>query len=279
MTVARPALIEFKPSEIVFREGDKGDDMFLIESGQIEILRELRGKEPIAILEAQDFFGEMAILEDQPRFATARAKTAVRLLRIDRAAFAGVLMSNVEVGVRIMRKLTARLRRSEGQLQAANAEIAGLKGLAPVADAANPAPKPARAASAVPAAAAKVASPSKRVEPLPMAAPIALKLVHTLSGAEFALNSGLHEMLVGRPDPVTGSAPEINLGLLDSSRTLSRRHAKLLHEGGLLFVREEVGASNGTFLNGERLRAGQLAPIKAGDQLKFGQIEIAVKAI
>ena len=96
--------------QIVFREGDDGTEMYIIESGAIDIVRAARGSEPLATLGPGDFFGEMAILEDQPRFASAIARAPTKLLRIDRAAFPGVIAGNVEIAVRIMRKLAGRVR-------------------------------------------------------------------------------------------------------------------------------------------------------------------------
>jgi pSer/pThr/pTyr-binding forkhead associated (FHA) protein len=86
-------------------------------------------------------------------------------------------------------------------------------------------------------------------------------------------------MLIGRPDPVTGLLPEINLGPLDSQRSLSRRHAKIVNEGGLMFLREEVGTTNGTFINGERVATGEARPLALGDTLRFGSVELRVESL
>ena len=93
------------------------------------------------------------------------------------------------------------------------------------------------------------------------------------SGEMLPLDPALNEFLIGRPDPASGAVPEINLGPFDANRTLSRRHAKILCDGGAYFLREE-SASNGTFVNGERLQPGVNVPIKPGDKLRFGMIEI-----
>lgn len=105
-----------------------------------------------------------------------------------------------------------------------------------------------------------------------------MALVHAASGQRFPLESGRDEFLVGRIDPVTGITPEINLGPLDTARSLSRRHAKLLRQGALLFVREEVGTANGTFINGQRLATGTATPVKPGDRLRFGTIDVELVA-
>jgi CRP-like cAMP-binding protein len=262
MSEAKDPFVQIAAGESVFREGDVGTEMFIIESGSVDVMRESRGEEPVATLEAGDFFGEMAVLEDQPRFATVIARSNVRLLRIDRAAFGDVLAQNVEIAVRIMRKLTARLRRSEqrandaeGALEEFRRKLAARAEVKPSVQtpAAPPAAPPASAAAGV------------------------VQLVHTGSGMSFPL-SGQSEFLVGRPDPVTGINPEINLGPLDVTRSLSRRHAKVVVQDGKIFLREDVGTTNGTFVNGERLRTGEAVPLKPGDKIRFGSVEIEVAA-
>jgi CRP-like cAMP-binding protein len=280
MSESKPVFVDSAAGAFVFKEGDAGSDMYIIESGSVEILRGARGSQPIATLGAGDFFGEMAILEDQPRFASVRTLTAARLLRVDRAAFAGMLRDNFEIAVRIMRKLVARLRRTEEQLQAAHAELE-------VARAPNHLATPAVPLEILPSRdtvkagrRASDATPSKRITPIdPNALGKAIKLVHEESGSEFALNTKKSELLIGRPDPVTGLLPEINLGPLDSQRSLSRRHAKVVNEGGMLFLREEVGTTNGTFVNGERLETGQARPLAPGDILRFGSVELKVQSL
>ena len=292
MSTAKDPFVEVAAGAAVFKEGDSGGDMFIIESGQIDIVRKARGDEPIATLGPGDFFGEMAILEDQPRFAGAIAKTNARLLRIERSAFADVLKQNVEIGVRIMRKLAARHRRAEQRAQEALTELAQLKSAAPrardavkaKAEVAAAAPRAAPEAPA-PVAAAPAPAPPAPVSASPAPAPAApvaiaqnLALRIVASGQVLLLEPERSEFLVGRPDPVTGIQPEINLGPFDTMRTLSRRHAKILKEGGLYFVREEVGTTNGTFVNGERIKTGAAVPLKPGNRLRFGSIEVEVIA-
>jgi pSer/pThr/pTyr-binding forkhead associated (FHA) protein len=98
-------------------------------------------------------------------------------------------------------------------------------------------------------------------------------LRHVASGQVLLLDPARAEFLVGRPDPVTGTQPEINLGPFDVNRTLSRRHAKIVKDGSLYSVREEVG-TNGTFVNGERIKPGVNVALKAGDRVRFGSIEV-----
>lgn len=264
-----------KPGESIFKEGDAGSEMFIIESGTVEIVKADRGKEPLAVLEAGDFFGEMAVLEDQPRFASALAQTECRLLRIDRAHFADVLRENVEIAIRIMRKMTARQRRSDQRAADAHAALdAFKKKLASKEKEARPeAPKAAPAPAPAPVPAAPAAAPVAA----PAVVADAYRLRHAGSGQDFEL-TGHAEYLVGRPDPVTGINPEINLGPLDAGRSLSRRHAKVLSNADGFWVREEVGTANGTFVNDERLQPGTPVKLNPGDRLRFGSVEVTFEA-
>ena len=77
-----------KKGEVIFKEGDLGTEMFILQEGQVEILKTLQGvDEQLAVLEKGDFFGEMSLLEDLPRTASARAVSACKLIRINGATF------------------------------------------------------------------------------------------------------------------------------------------------------------------------------------------------
>src|ERR1700734_565942 len=79
-----PVTVDLGAGEYIFREGDLGTEMYIIHEGKVEILNRL-GEEArvLAVLEKGDFFGEMSVLEDLPRAASARAQTDSRLLQIN----------------------------------------------------------------------------------------------------------------------------------------------------------------------------------------------------
>jgi hypothetical protein len=241
--------VDFAAGDAILREGEAASALYIIESGKVAILR---GAETLAELGPGDFFGEMAILQEQAHGASARAETAVRALRIDVAAFHGVLRENVEIAVQLMRRLVLRLQASEQRAAGA----------------------PAASGRPVPVPSAATAPPAAETMPAeaPLAAPTALLLRH--SGGEIAVPAGKTELLIGRPDPATGAIPEINLGPVDGARTLSRRHARLILANGRWMLREEPGVGNGTWINGERLQPEQSVSVKAGDALRFGAIEV-----
>lgn len=230
--------------EFLFREGDPGDAMYIIQDGQVEILSEARGRERrLALLEEGDFFGEMALLEGQPRVASARAVTQCELMRIDAATFDQMARHNPEIPVRMLRKLSSRLR---------HLGLAAPGGV-PVA--------PDRTAAEV------VETPAPTAAPEPSGANP--RLVHQSTGAEFLLADRV-ETFIGRVDPSTGFIPDVELKPLDTRRSTSRRHARITRKEGSYLLREEIGVANGTFVNNLRIATGVDVEIKDGDEIRFG---------
>ena len=108
---------EYRAGDVIFRQGDVGQDMYIIQDGQVEIVFNTASgtEERLAVLEQGDFFGEMAVLEGEPRTAGARALTACRVLPVSGGTFTKLLQENPEIAVRMMRKLSSRLRHVESR--------------------------------------------------------------------------------------------------------------------------------------------------------------------
>ena len=244
--------VDFSPGTAILREGEPASALFIIESGKVAILRSEAPDVVLAELGPGEFFGEMSVLQEQPHTASAIAQTNVRALRIDVASFHAVLRENVEIAVHLMRRLVLRLKASEQRR--VQLEQGGTRG------------------SGGPAI-SSMATPLPPPSPTMMQAPVLGYVVKHPDGA-LPLAGGKTDLLVGRPDPATGAIPEINLGPLDVARTLSRRHARVLVQDGRLSLREEPGVGNGTWVNGERVQPGQTVPLKAGDMLRFGAVEV-----
>jgi pSer/pThr/pTyr-binding forkhead associated (FHA) protein len=243
--------VEFDANETIFREGDLGTEMYIVHEGKVEIVKELpHERRTLAVLEKGDFFGEMAILEDLPRTATARAQSSVKLLLINGSTFDQMLRSNPEIAVRMMRKLSRRLRETDRLLR----EALGKSGPQPVVE---------------------MPPVSPPVERRPEA--VIERLVHPKSGMEFPLNPG-PETTIGRRDPVTGINPDIDLTPVDTQRSISRRHSKIYRRAGKLFLAEEIGTMNGTFANGVRLETGVPVEIKPGDEVRCGLVPLVLRA-
>jgi CRP-like cAMP-binding protein len=96
--------------EVLFREGDTGDTMYVIQSGAVRITKSVKGEEKtLAILGPGEFFGEMAILNAKPRNATAIVEEDARVLVLGARTFEQMVVSNAEIAVRMIKKLARRL--------------------------------------------------------------------------------------------------------------------------------------------------------------------------
>ena len=83
---------EFAAGAVILRQGDPGDECYLVQSGEVELFRQEGADErSIAVLQIGDIFGEAALLADAPRDATARAAQPSRLLVLRRADLIAVL--------------------------------------------------------------------------------------------------------------------------------------------------------------------------------------------
>jgi CRP-like cAMP-binding protein len=96
-----------KAGEIIFKEGDEANQLFVIKSGQIEIQL---GNRTLAELSANSITGEMALIDDAPRSATAVAKTDVELVPISEKQFLFLVSQTPFFALKVMRVLARRLR-------------------------------------------------------------------------------------------------------------------------------------------------------------------------
>jgi CRP/FNR family transcriptional regulator, cyclic AMP receptor protein len=95
---------EYKTNEIIFNQGDVGLGMYIIESGSVEILCDPE-RHILAELQDGDFFGELALLDDSPRSASAIAKTPCRMLCFFKPELLDLLDRDPKLGSRILFKL------------------------------------------------------------------------------------------------------------------------------------------------------------------------------
>lgn len=103
---------------VLFYEGDPGQEMYIIQSGKIRISKRVRNVEKtLVILGKGEFFGEMAILNNRPRSATATVMEDSRILIFDRETFETMIRNNAEVAIRIIKKLAARLQEADNQIE------------------------------------------------------------------------------------------------------------------------------------------------------------------
>jgi len=101
--------VTFEPGQVIFSEGDKGDKMYVIRSGEVEVERDGKIVETLA---GGGIFGEMALIDGSPRAATARAKTACEVAPITEKTFLFLVHETPFFAIAVMRSLANRLRRS-----------------------------------------------------------------------------------------------------------------------------------------------------------------------
>ncbi len=103
---------------VLFREGEPGREMFVVQAGRIRISKRVGEAETaLAALGPGEFFGEMSILNNRPRTATATVEEDARLLVIDPRTFDAMLRANAEVAVRMIKKLAERLEEADRRIE------------------------------------------------------------------------------------------------------------------------------------------------------------------
>lgn len=106
--------------EIVFDEGEDGEALYFVVSGKVIICHPGQEEHPIAILGSGNFFGELALLDNAPRAAEARAGEATKLAVFFRGDFERLMESHARIASHIAVQLARHLgRRLRGMLEAA----------------------------------------------------------------------------------------------------------------------------------------------------------------
>ena len=241
-------LVRYAAGERIFADGDLGATMYIVQSGIVRLFRQANGnKHVVAELAKGDFFGEMSILEGMPRTSSAEAVEDAELIEINNTTFDRMIKGNIEIAIRLLRKLSIRLRTAESKLE--------------------------RMQDAGSAAASSVAAPMVGQSVPGTETGVRLELPD--EGFAYPINE--EGTLIGRYDPVTELNPDVDLTEIDLKRSVSRRHARIIREGDEFALIEEIGALNGTFVNGTKLVAGQPHPISDGDQLGVGMVKLVFR--
>ncbi len=109
---------------VIFREGDAGDEMYVVVAGKVRISKQVEGvgEEALSILEPGSYFGEMAVIDDAPRSADARAHAACALAAIKREDLDQLMFIDKDLAYDILwtfvRTLTVRLRETNDKITA-----------------------------------------------------------------------------------------------------------------------------------------------------------------
>ena len=247
-------MVRYGGSERIFTEGDLGTTMYIVHSGKVRLFRMVEGqKRSHGVMEKGDFFGEMSILEGLPRTASAEAVEDTELIEINSMTFDKMIKGNIEIAIRMLRKLSIRLRETERRLE--EIQVGGAMAAQAGRPAARPQPRPS-------ASDAKKGS-GARLE---------------VEGESTVFSLLDDETLIGRYDPVTDTRPDVDLTQVDLKRSVSRRHARVARSADGTFITEEVGALNGTFVNGTKLVTGRPHPLEEDDKVSLGMVKLVYRS-
>src|SRR5262249_17963358 len=109
---------EYPKGTVLFREGEQGKEMFVIQTGKVTISRKVRDLDTnLAVLGPGELFGEMAIISNRPRNATATISEDAKILVIDHKTFEAMIRGNAEIAVRIIKQLAERLSEADVQIE------------------------------------------------------------------------------------------------------------------------------------------------------------------
>src|SRR3954447_10351274 len=112
---------QFGDREVIVTQGSSGDSMYVVQSGQVEVIHTTESGEDqqLATLKPGQFFGEMAIFEDEVRSATVRAVGDARVLEVDKKTVEKRLQDDPRLAVNMLRTMSSRVREGHIRLEEA----------------------------------------------------------------------------------------------------------------------------------------------------------------
>jgi CRP-like cAMP-binding protein len=110
---------KFPKDAVIFEDGSMGDYMYVIRTGEVKVTKMSEdGREKILeILGEGEFFGEMALLDRQPRSASVKTTRACTLLALSRQDFIALLRRDPDISLELIRELSRRLRETDEQIR------------------------------------------------------------------------------------------------------------------------------------------------------------------
>jgi len=107
----------YHDGEIIVRQDETGDCMFVIQAGEVEVIRQTGDRSILlAVLREGDFFGEMALFEEELRSATVRAKGSTRVLSVDKKTLLSHIQVDPSLAFSMIRKMSQRIRDLDKEL-------------------------------------------------------------------------------------------------------------------------------------------------------------------
>jgi CRP/FNR family cyclic AMP-dependent transcriptional regulator len=114
----------FTDGEVIIRQGDVGDRMYVVQTGNVEVVLEADGEERrLSSLQAGDFFGEMALFDKVVRSASVRALGEARVLTIDKRTLLKRISEDPLLAFNLLRSMSTRVRELNDQVSAAGNRI------------------------------------------------------------------------------------------------------------------------------------------------------------
>ena len=107
----------YRDGEPIVRQGDAGNAMYVIQEGEVEVVRLLDGNSVrLAVLSQGDIFGELSLFGNDKRSATVRALGDVRIITVDRNTFMRRLQEDLTLAFRVFQTMATRLNHMNAEL-------------------------------------------------------------------------------------------------------------------------------------------------------------------
>src|SRR5947209_2068760 len=246
--------VHFEPGDFIIRQGDVGDQFYVIVSGEVDVFKEMPNGEKahLARLGQGEFFGESALLTGRRRNATVQASSRVDLMCMGRDEFNNLAGAWLKFSESVQSLSAERGKALSSDIERSREFRTIMVGSTPGARLAGLGPPPVPATPPANAANSGGAAPPPLSYILPPPPPFLVRS----DGAELPLEADVLNM---------GRAPDNHIVVND--RRVSRRHAVLKREG-TNYMLEDLGTPNGTFVNDQRIQRQVLA---SSDVIRLGQ--------
>ena len=118
----------YQDSQVIVRQGEAGDCMYVIQQGRVAVVQERDGREvPLAVLGKGDFFGEMALFDREVRSSTVRAIGEALVLTVDKKTLLRRIHEDPSLAFRIVQQMSQRIRELDTELVRMKAGVLSLE--------------------------------------------------------------------------------------------------------------------------------------------------------
>jgi len=120
--------VNFQNGEILFKAGEPGDCAYVIMEGEVEILSTADDAAVVGVLQINQIFGELALLNDEPRSATLRARGELKVMKISESLFMELIRESPGLALNVVRQLSQKLAVSHQQVELLRQQLGGVAG-------------------------------------------------------------------------------------------------------------------------------------------------------